>query len=616
MRKISLLALAFIISTAVLTQWNLASEPKWATSVQAQTVPRLYVDPPAVMNVTLGVGSTFTVDIKIANVENLYAWQVNITYNPDVLNTTETSITEGPFLLDTFGDTLFLKDVFNTEGYLLATALPYPPYPDNGAYGDGTLMSITFQVKAEERGTPLQFGENTKLRTVVGDTPVAIEPFLTEDGFFDNSTTGFLPVADFYFFINDSEVGYIVVFDASASYDPDGWLDSYYWDYGDNMSEIYIRSMNLTTWTTHVYMSPGTYLVTLTVTDNDGFTAKSQEKVDVSGQPTISIAPEQGIVGTTVEVIGAGALPNDTINIYWSEYIWDEYTWRFNYTLIGTTATNQIGNFSTSFQVPQSSMGTHYVRAMYPTSMIFDEKPFYVLPNITLEPASGPIGTKITVTGTGFPSSYYYYSSPSAYLFFDNQDFTIVLSDGKGNMLATINAPIAAPGPHTVRALVMSYSPPDPPGYQAPEATFTIIDTTPLDLIADVGAIYFKGETAEVTVQAVFKGAMTNATALKAKLQKPDGTTETLATEPIATGLYKIRYPLNGRGSITGTYTLVIEANFTTDTISSIGTTIKTFLVKPTWEKGVPRFAAFSLASIGLIAAMLVLWRKEKKNYL
>jgi len=616
MRKISVLALALIITTAILTQSKATPKPLGAP-VQAITVaPRLYVDPPVVDDPANGIGTNFTININIANVENLYGWQVNMTYNPEVLFTSETFVTEGPFLADTFGSTVFVSRVSNATGSLLFSCSDYPPYPEVGAYGDGTLASVTFYVIAEERGTPLQFVNGTYLRTVVGGIVTPIENLTTEDGFFDNRTSNMSPVAAFYVATPEPEVGDLVAFAAYQSYDSDGWLDSYRWDYGDNQSQIFVRGVNLTTWAYHVYAHAGIYVVMLTVTDNDGFTDSSQEVVKVGGQPMIFISPKQGVVGTTVALTGFGAIPNDTVNILWSEYVWTDYGSYQNYTLIATAPTDQVGNFSTSFQVPESTLGEHTVRVMSSTSVRgYGEETFFVIPNITLEPTSGPIGTRITVTGTGFPRTSYY-TSPSAYLFFDNQDFTLVMSDQKGTMHATINAPIAAPGPHTVRALIMYYYSPNPPGYLMPEATFTIIDTTPLDLTADVGSIYFKGETAEVTIQTAFKGAMTNATTIKATFQKPDGTTQTLPLEPIATGLYKIKYLLNGRGSTTGTYTIVIEANYTTDTIASIGTTIKTFLVKSTWEKEVPRVAAFSLASIGLISAMLIIWKKEEKNYL
>lgn len=52
-------------------------------------------------------------------------------------------------------------------------------------------------------------------------------------------------------------------FSAANSYDPDGKIMQYYWDFGDNVTA---NGEN----TTHHYRDNGTYIVVLTVTDNDG----------------------------------------------------------------------------------------------------------------------------------------------------------------------------------------------------------------------------------------------------------------------------------------------------------------------------------------------------------
>lgn len=56
-----------------------------------------------------------------------------------------------------------------------------------------------------------------------------------------------------------------VVFNARASEDPDGEIEAYDWDFGDGQTGD--RSA-----LAHVYEEPGTYAVTLTLTDNDGAT--------------------------------------------------------------------------------------------------------------------------------------------------------------------------------------------------------------------------------------------------------------------------------------------------------------------------------------------------------
>ncbi len=59
----------------------------------------------------------------------------------------------------------------------------------------------------------------------------------------------------------------VVSFDASRSYDPDGEIVSYTWDFGDGTGAKEVRVK-------HKYATPGNYTVTLTVEDNFGATAE------------------------------------------------------------------------------------------------------------------------------------------------------------------------------------------------------------------------------------------------------------------------------------------------------------------------------------------------------
>lgn len=56
-----------------------------------------------------------------------------------------------------------------------------------------------------------------------------------------------------------------VEFIGSGSYDPDGTIVSYHWDFGDGQTSDMMNP-------THVYDTPGSYTVTLTVTDDEGAT--------------------------------------------------------------------------------------------------------------------------------------------------------------------------------------------------------------------------------------------------------------------------------------------------------------------------------------------------------
>ncbi len=68
-------------------------------------------------------------------------------------------------------------------------------------------------------------------------------------------------------------------FDAAPSNDPDGTISSYLWDFGDGQSSTLQAP-------THNYADDGSYLVTLTVTDNEGATDTASETVEVAQIPT------------------------------------------------------------------------------------------------------------------------------------------------------------------------------------------------------------------------------------------------------------------------------------------------------------------------------------------
>ena len=77
------------------------------------------------------------------------------------------------------------------------------------------------------------------------------------------------PVASFTAAADNVLTNVIIYFNASASYDPDGTITSFYWSFGDGTNAT---GMNVQ----HAYAENGTYLVTLTVTDNDLSTASAK----------------------------------------------------------------------------------------------------------------------------------------------------------------------------------------------------------------------------------------------------------------------------------------------------------------------------------------------------
>lgn len=154
------------------------------TSMGRASTTTIAVDPSQVVD--LDPGQTFSVDITVTDVTDLYGWSINLTFKPSVLNVE--NVTEGPFLKQ-FGNTYLLPGQINndagflTPGGLLFDPTQVPAFPLEGATGDGILATITFTVKGSGT-TDLHF-EASKLNTVISNNNVAI-PHEATDGFFRN----------------------------------------------------------------------------------------------------------------------------------------------------------------------------------------------------------------------------------------------------------------------------------------------------------------------------------------------------------------------------------------------------------------------------------------------
>lgn len=87
------------------------------------------------------------------------------------------------------------------------------------------------------------------------------------------------PVASFTYTCTDLTCD----FDASASYDPDGSIVSYNWDFGDGGSASGVQ-------VNHTYASAGSFTVVLTVSDNSGANSSDSQVVSVSTSSGITLS--------------------------------------------------------------------------------------------------------------------------------------------------------------------------------------------------------------------------------------------------------------------------------------------------------------------------------------
>lgn len=82
------------------------------------------------------------------------------------------------------------------------------------------------------------------------------------------------PVASFNYSPDRSKKGQSISFDASSSFDPNGELKNYTWDFGDGSTRNSVQVK-------HSYASAGEYSATLTITDSEGKSAKQTRLVTV-----------------------------------------------------------------------------------------------------------------------------------------------------------------------------------------------------------------------------------------------------------------------------------------------------------------------------------------------
>ena len=248
--------------------------------------------------------------------------------------------------------------------------------------GNGTFFTMTFNVM--KRGSsPLKL-TNLLLSGEGGFSKrVKCHQF---DGLF---RTADAPIADFTFWPDVGVVDKPVVFNASASYDPDGSIVSYVWDFGDENVTVVNDPI-----ITHSYSESGTYAVSLVVEDSDGVRSSPKtEQVSVVEKRNVKVAdvsltPAHVVlvnrtvdIGVWVENDG-GADENCTVQTYYNATA-------VNWTDISTTDWIKIGETDVSLPLENSWAIKHFT---WNTSGVPKVNAYYyVLANATLVPYEGDV---------------------------------------------------------------------------------------------------------------------------------------------------------------------------------------------------------------------------------
>jgi len=253
------------------------------------------------------------------------------------------------------------------------------------------------------------------------------------------------PIADFTYSPFNPHVFESVLFNASASYDPDGFIASYTWDFGDeNVTKILNPLIN------HSYETPGTCNITLTVEDSAGLKDSTSKEITVKKPPfaTFQYLPLHPKVGQEVIFNASESKPSGghIIGYFWN--FGDNQTETINDPIM-THIYNSHGNYSVTLRITDSegetAVATKPMTIMATPIAVFTFSP--LLPragqNVVFnasesKPSKGNIVSYLWDFGDSLTENVSDPMVTHVYNTFGNYSVTLVITDSEGETAMAI----------------------------------------------------------------------------------------------------------------------------------------------------------------------------------
>ena len=259
--------------------------------------------------------------------------------------------------------------------------------------------------------------------------------------------------------------------DASASSDPFGTIDSYAWDFGDGTTASGLNA-------SHTYAAAGSYVVTLTVTDNHGATDSSTQTFIANAAPeaVVDVSTTSGLAPLAIAAVGAGS--SDPFGSIVS-YEWDFGDGNSASGVAVNHTYSAAGDYTLTLTVTDDNGAQDSASELITVNLA-------PLPQINVTPLLGFAPLTISADGNGS-------SDPNGTIVSYDWDF----GDGNGAMGLSVGHTYAAPGNYTVLLTVTDDQGATASVSQtvtantAPQAAFTISPTNallPVTVSADASA--------------------------------------------------------------------------------------------------------------------------------